>query len=200
MNAISRAKDALQTPDDFLAENGGDFRLRKIGEVYVEYQKSLKLSNALDFDDIIMQTVRLLRENEDVRRYYQNKFKYVCVDEFQDTNVAQFELTALRRREMENLAAAIEPTEGNVCLFFEDADMDALRSLVNAVAEKCRICAAFSGAEGQYRYIIASRSEDLRAMGKEINAAIGGRGGGSSEMIQGSATAKAADIRTYFEG
>ncbi len=95
MNAISRAKDALMTPESFLSENGGDFRLRKIGEVYEEYQKNLRLSNALDFDDIIMQTVRLLRENEDVRRYYQNKFRYVCVDEFQDTNVAQFELTAL---------------------------------------------------------------------------------------------------------
>ena len=103
MNAISRAKDALQTPEAFLAENGGDFRLRKIGEVYVEYQKSLKLSNALDFDDIIMQTVRLLRENEDVRRYYQNKFKYVCVDEFQDTNLAQFELTTLLSGNYKNI-------------------------------------------------------------------------------------------------
>jgi alanyl-tRNA synthetase len=96
----------------------------------------------------------------------------------------KFELTALRRREMENLAAAIEPTEGNVCLFFEEADTDALRALVNAVAEKCRICAAFAGAEGQYRYIIASRSEDLRAMGKELNAAIGGRGGGNKESAR----------------
>ena len=103
MNAISRAKDALQTPDDFLAENGRDFRLQKIGEVYLEYQKSLKLSNALDFDDIIMQTVRLLKENEDVRRYYQNKFRYVCVDEFQDTNVAQFELTALLSGNYKNI-------------------------------------------------------------------------------------------------
>ena len=95
MNAISRAKDALMTPSDFLGEAGRDFRLRKIGEVYEEYQKNLRISNALDFDDIIMQTVTLLRNHEEVRRYYQNKFKYVCVDEFQDTNVAQFELTNL---------------------------------------------------------------------------------------------------------
>ncbi len=95
INTISRAKDSLMTPRDFLAEHGRDFRLQKIGEVYEEYQKNLRVSNALDFDDIIMQTVRLLRENEDVRRYYQNKFRYVCVDEFQDTNVAQLELTSL---------------------------------------------------------------------------------------------------------
>lgn len=113
---------------------------------------------------------------------------------------AKFELTALRRREMETMAAAIEPTEGNVCLFFENADMDALRSLVNAVAEKCRICAAFAGAEGQYRYIIASRNEDLRAMSKALNAAIGGRGGGSSQMLQGSAGAGRAEIEAYFHG
>ncbi len=95
MNTISRAKDALMTPSDFLDEAGREFRLKKIGEVYEEYQKNLRISNALDFDDIIMQTVKLLREHEEVRRYYQNKFKYVCVDEFQDTNVAQFELTNL---------------------------------------------------------------------------------------------------------
>ena len=103
MNVISRAKDSLMTPNDFLAEHSGDFRLRKIGEVYEEYQKNLRLSNALDFDDIIMQTVRLLRENEEVRRYYQNKFRYVCVDEFQDTNVAQLELTSLLSAHYRNI-------------------------------------------------------------------------------------------------
>ena len=95
MNAISRAKDALMTPDDFIDEAGRDYRMQKIGQVYEEYQKNLRTSNALDFDDIIMLTVKLLREHEEVRAYYQNKFKYVCVDEFQDTNVAQFELTNL---------------------------------------------------------------------------------------------------------
>lgn len=113
---------------------------------------------------------------------------------------AKFELTALRRREMETLAASVAPTEGNVCLFFEEADMDALRALVNAVAEKCRICAAFAGAEGSRRYIIASRHADLRALGKEINAAISGRGGGSSAMLQGSAAASREAIEAYFHG
>ena len=118
----------------------------------------------------------------------------------QELEKARYELTALRRKEMETMAAGIAPTEGNVCLFFEEADMDALRTLVNAVVEKCRICAAFAGAEGQYRYIIASRQVDLRAGAREINAAISGRGGGSSEMIQGSASASRQSIEAYFHG
>ncbi len=103
MSYISRAKDALQTPSDFRATYGSDFRLSRVAEIYEEYQRGLRTSNALDFDDIIMQTVRLLREHEDVRSYYQNKFKYVCVDEFQDTNVAQFVLASLLSGKYRNL-------------------------------------------------------------------------------------------------
>ena len=78
--------------------------------------------------------------------------------------------------------------------------MDAMRALVNAVAEKCRICAAFAGAAGQYRYIIASRQADLRSMARELNAAISGRGGGSSQMLQGSCSADQRTIEAYFHG
>ena len=95
MNEISRAKDKLLTPDLFKNEVGADFRLSKIHSVYAEYQRQLKSSNALDFDDIIVETVRLLQNFDEVRQYYQNKFKYVCVDEYQDTNKAQFVLTSL---------------------------------------------------------------------------------------------------------
>ncbi|MGN1047927.1 MAG: ATP-dependent helicase [Eubacteriales bacterium] len=95
MNEISRAKDKLITPEMFASEAGSDFRLKKISDVYSEYARELKASNALDFDDIIMQTVKLLSENEDVRSYYQSRFRYVCVDEYQDTNRAQFVLTSL---------------------------------------------------------------------------------------------------------
>ncbi len=95
MNEISRAKDKLITPEMYAGEAGADFRLSKIAKIYNEYQAQLKASNCLDFDDIILQTVRLLQENEDVLSYYQNKFKYVCVDEYQDTNRAQFVLTSL---------------------------------------------------------------------------------------------------------
>ena len=95
MNTISRAKDKLITPDVFEAEAGSDFRLSKIAEVYRRYAEKLKEANALDFDDLIMQTVRLLRESDEAREYYQKRFRYVCVDEYQDTNRAQFELTRL---------------------------------------------------------------------------------------------------------
>lgn len=94
-NTISRAKDKMITPEAFYAEVGNDYRLKQIGRIYEAYQNKLKTSNALDFDDIIMQTVILLRKFPEVREYYQNRFRYVCVDEYQDTNEAQFALTAL---------------------------------------------------------------------------------------------------------
>ncbi len=93
--AISRAKDRLIGPDDFLSEVGNDFRQKQIARVYESYQMTLRESNALDFDDIIMQTVLLLEKHADVREEYQRRFRYVCVDEFQDTNVAQLKLTVL---------------------------------------------------------------------------------------------------------
>ncbi len=94
-NHISRAKDRMISPADFYAEVGNDFRLKQIARIYDAYQQRLVASNALDFDDIIMQTVLLLRKYPEVREYYQNRFRYVCVDEYQDTNEAQFALTAL---------------------------------------------------------------------------------------------------------
>ena len=95
MNAVSRAKDRLVTPEEFSAEIGDDYRARQIARVYAAYQDLLRSSNALDFDDIIAQTVRLLRNHAEVREQYQRRFRYVCVDEYQDTNPAQFELTNL---------------------------------------------------------------------------------------------------------
>lgn len=95
MNEIGRAKDKLITPEMYAREAGVDFRLKKVADIYTEYEKQLKASNSLDFDDIIMETVKLLREDEEVRTYYQKHFKYVCVDEYQDTNHAQFVLTSL---------------------------------------------------------------------------------------------------------
>lgn len=95
MNLISRAKDKLITPEEFSAEAEDDFRLKQVARVYAAYQDLLRESNALDFDDLIMQTVLLLRNHEDVRTAYQRRFKYVLVDEYQDTNPAQFELTRL---------------------------------------------------------------------------------------------------------
>ena len=91
---VSRAKDHLMTPDDFFAE-AEDYRTKQIAKVYEAYQGLLREANALDFDDLIMQTVLLLKNHENVRTYYQNRFRYVSVDEFQDTNPAQLELTVL---------------------------------------------------------------------------------------------------------
>ena len=103
MTVISHAKDSLQSAEDFEVEAGSDFRLSRIAAVYRGYEEELRRSNAMDFDDIIMQTVRLLRENPDVLSYYQRKFKYVCIDEYQDTNRAQFELSALLSGQYRNL-------------------------------------------------------------------------------------------------
>jgi DNA helicase-2/ATP-dependent DNA helicase PcrA len=83
--------------------DGSDFRIRKIAAVYRAYQEELRRSSAMDFDDIIMKTVELLQGHEDVRKYYQRKFRYVCVDEYQDTNYAQFVLTSLLAGEYRNL-------------------------------------------------------------------------------------------------
>ncbi len=97
LNLISRAKDKMQSPAEFdrAASASGDFRMEKAAVAYREYQKRLKEANALDFDDIILLTVRLLQENEDVRSYYQQKFRYVLIDEYQDTNHLQYLLASL---------------------------------------------------------------------------------------------------------
>ncbi len=92
---ISQAKNRLMTPELYRQSVTGDYRREKIARVYEKYQKRLAECNALDFDDIIMQAVNILKDNEEARRYYGNKFKYVCVDEFQDTNEAQLKLTEL---------------------------------------------------------------------------------------------------------
>lgn len=104
MNAVSRAKDKLMTPADFEREcSVNDFRMKQMAKVYAAYQKRLETSNAMDFDDIIMKTVFLLRDFEEVRTQYQNRFRYVSVDEFQDTNEAQMELTKLLSGGFNNL-------------------------------------------------------------------------------------------------
>ncbi len=95
LGAISRAKDKLIAPDEYEGEMGGEFRAKQLGRVYAAYQKRLQESNALDFDDIIFRTVRLLEEHSEILSQYQSQFRYVLVDEYQDTNTAQFRLTSL---------------------------------------------------------------------------------------------------------
>ena len=95
LSKISNAKDMLIEPSEYLSLGGGNYGEKQIGECYEKYQKLLKNADAMDFDDIIVNTIKLLQDNPDVREYYQSKFKYVLVDEYQDTNHAQFVLTKL---------------------------------------------------------------------------------------------------------
>ena len=95
MNEISRAKDNLIGARLYATQAAGDYYKGKVSDVYTLYQKKMKEANALDFDDIIMKTVELLRDNQDIKEYYQQKFRYVLVDEYQDTNHAQYVLTSL---------------------------------------------------------------------------------------------------------
>ena len=97
LSTISKAKDQYQDPKEFAktADGAGDYRMVKITQAYASYQKQLKENNALDFDDIIFLTVKLLKEYEEVRSYYQRKFRYVLIDEYQDTNNLQYQLASL---------------------------------------------------------------------------------------------------------
>jgi DNA helicase-2/ATP-dependent DNA helicase PcrA len=95
INKIGDAKDNMIGPDRYKREKQHDFRLNKVADVYALYQKRLKANNALDFDDIIFKTVQLLKEHKDVLEFYQRKFRYIMVDEYQDTNMTQYELVRL---------------------------------------------------------------------------------------------------------
>ena len=101
--AISSAKDKLISPKEFAASCGFDVRQKTIAQLYSLYQKALKDADAMDFDDMIVNTVKLLDKNPDVLDYYTNKFKYVMVDEYQDTNHAQYVLVSLLASKHQNL-------------------------------------------------------------------------------------------------
>ncbi len=103
LTQISRAKDSMLSPETYLAQNEADFRLKVIGGIYALYQKKLKEANALDFDDIICLTVRLFEQEPDVLSHYQNLYRYIMVDEYQDTNHAQYRLVSLLSAKYQNL-------------------------------------------------------------------------------------------------
>ena len=103
LGAISSAKNELISPTEYELQAWGDFNKKKIAEVYKEYQAALKKSNALDFDDLIAKTVELFKADADVLNSYQERFKYIMVDEYQDTNTAQFELIRLLADKYRNL-------------------------------------------------------------------------------------------------
>lgn len=103
LNVISSAKDELITPEEFTLNAAGDFARQKQAAVYREYQAMLRKNNALDFDDLIVKTVELLKNDAEVLDYYQERFKYIMVDEYQDTNTAQFQLIKLLAGKYQNL-------------------------------------------------------------------------------------------------
>lgn len=103
LSAISRSKDELKTPEQVAEESNGDFRMTVISKIYRAYQNTLKSANAVDFDDIIVLTVRLFAEHPEVLEHYQNRYKYVMVDEYQDTNHAQYRLVSMLAEKHQNL-------------------------------------------------------------------------------------------------
>jgi DNA helicase-2/ATP-dependent DNA helicase PcrA len=103
LNEISHAKDRLITPEEYAENAGDDFRLKKAALVYALYQKKLKAADAMDFDDIIVQTVRMFENHPDILSYWQNRFRYIMVDEYQDTNHAQYMLVKLLAQNHQNI-------------------------------------------------------------------------------------------------
>lgn len=111
LSVISRAKDGLLSPQDFAKKwaNSGDWKREHIAKIYARYDRVLCEANALDFDDLILHTVRLLQNEEEVRAYYQRKFRYILIDEYQDTNRMQYELVRL-----------LSGGRGNICVVGDD--------------------------------------------------------------------------------
>ena len=103
LSAISSAKNEMILPDEFELNAGGDFAKMKIAKVYREYEAQMKANNALDFDDLLVKTVQLLQTQPDVLESYQERFRYIMVDEYQDTNTVQFQLVSLLAGKYKNL-------------------------------------------------------------------------------------------------
>ena len=112
LSEISNAKNEMLEPEQYTARANSDFRKEKIATVYELYQKRLKENNAIDFDDIINYTIKILMENPDILEYYANKFKYVLVDEYQDTNKAQFTLVTLLASKNGNITVVGDNDQG----------------------------------------------------------------------------------------
>ena len=109
---ISNAKNEMLEPDKYVAKYHGDFRREKIGQVYSLYQKRLKENNSIDFDDIINYTIKIFKENPEILNYYSSKFKYVLVDEYQDTNKSQFTLVKMLAGVHKNITVVGDNDQG----------------------------------------------------------------------------------------
>ena len=114
LSEISNAKNDMNEPETYALKVKGDFRKEKIAEVYKLYQRRLKENNAIDFDDIINYTIKILTENPDVLEYYSNKFQYILVDEYQDTNKSQFTLIAQKKKKNGNITVVGDNDQRNL--------------------------------------------------------------------------------------
>lgn len=103
MSAISQAKEKGTSPEKFLRENEGDFKGEKIAQMYKLYQNKLMSNNAMDFDDLLVNVVNLFKQNADILQYYQDKFKYIVVDEYQDTNPIQYQIVKMLADNHQNI-------------------------------------------------------------------------------------------------
>ncbi|MBE6728324.1 MAG: ATP-dependent DNA helicase PcrA [Ruminococcaceae bacterium] len=153
LSAISSAKDELVSPAEFEISAGSDPRKQSIARLYKLYTKALKDADAMDFDDMIVQTVRLLRENDDVLEYYGSKFKYIMVDEYQDTNHAQYVLVSL-----------LASVHGNLCVVGDD-DQSIYRFRGATIENILNFEEEFSGAK------TIRLEQNYRSTGNILNAA-----------------------------
>ena len=151
--AISSAKDELVSPEEYEKTAGSDLRQRMIAKLYKAYQRRLAEANAMDFDDMIVQTVRLLKENPDVLDYYGEKFRYIMVDEYQDTNHAQYVLISL-----------LASVHGNLCVVGDD-DQSIYRFRGATIENILNFEDEFRGAK------TIRLEQNYRSMGNILNAA-----------------------------
>ncbi len=137
LSEISKAKDSLTTPEEYLDNAGFDVNKKLIGQAFIKYEEMLKKADAMDFDDIIVNTVKLLKENPDVLEYYQRRFRYVMVDEYQDTNHAQYVLTTLLAGGYRNLCVVGDDDQS--IYKFRGATIENILSFENQYEDTCVI-------------------------------------------------------------
>ena len=131
LSEISNAKNEMLEPEKYVAKYHGDFRREKIGQVYTMYQKRLKENNAIDFDDIINFTIKIFKQSPEILNYYSSKFKYILVDEYQDTNKSQFTLVKMLADVNKNITVVGDNDQG--IYSFRGADISNILKAANAV-------------------------------------------------------------------
>ena len=178
LHVVSRAKDQLIPPEGYVREYGNEAKHRQAAEAYALYQKLLRQANAMDFDDIIVHTVRLLEENPQVREQYQRRFRYILVDEYQDTNHAQYRLVSLLAAGWNNLCVVGDDDQSiyrfrgatieNILQFehqFKDAKVVRLeqnyRSTQNILDAANRVIAHNEGRKGKTLWTGNGAGEDI---------------------------------------